>query len=129
MSNMSTEIVLTGFFSSLAAGLATGTRALPVLFTKKASDLLFKVILGFSAGVMQAANAFSLIEPAFDLNGSLGIVFGSILRVLAPHLIHRFVPHFHPALGAKGLSSKLAKFYPFVLSHLSHFNVSKVGMN
>jgi len=126
---MSTEIVLTGFFSSLAAGLATCTKALLMLFTTKASDLLLDVMLGFSAGVMRAANAFSLIEPAFDLNGPLGVVFGVILRVFAPHLIHRFVPHFHPALGAKGPSSKLAKFYPFVLSYSSHFNVSKVGMN
>lgn len=54
MSNMSKEIGLTGFFSSLTAGLATGTRALPVLFTKKASDLLLDIMLGFSAGVMRA---------------------------------------------------------------------------
>jgi len=44
-----------GFAASLVAGLSTGAGALPVLFTKKVSDKLLDVMLGFSAGVMLAA--------------------------------------------------------------------------
>ncbi|MDH5365251.1 MAG: ZIP family metal transporter, partial [Dehalococcoidia bacterium] len=66
---MNEEIIWLGSVASLVAGLATGAGALPVLFTKKVSDKLLDVMLGFSAGVMLAATSFSLIIPAIDLSG------------------------------------------------------------
>ena len=42
--------VLAGFLASLAAGLATGVGALPVLATKKASDRLLDALLGLLPG-------------------------------------------------------------------------------
>jgi ZIP family zinc transporter len=73
-----------------------------VLFAKKVSDRLLYVMLGFSAGVMLAATSFSLIVPAIDLGGTWIVVIGIILGALVLHLIDRFVPHFHPALGPEG---------------------------
>jgi len=63
---MNEEIIWLGSIASLVAGLATGAGAIPVLFTKRISDKLLDVMLGFSAGVMLAATSFSLIVPAID---------------------------------------------------------------
>jgi ZIP family zinc transporter len=117
---MDAEIIWFGLAASLLAGLATGAGALPVLFTKRISDKLLDVMLGFSAGVMLAATAFSLIVPAIDLGGPFVAVFGIILGALVLHLIDRFVPHFHPALGAEGPPSRLSKVWLFVLAITIH---------
>jgi ZIP family zinc transporter len=117
---MSSEIIWLGFGASLLAGLATGAGALPVLFTKRISDRLLDVMLGFSAGVMLAATSFSLIVPAIDLSGPLVAVFGIILGALVLHLIDRFVPHFHPILGLEGPPSKLSRVWLFVLAITIH---------
>jgi ZIP family zinc transporter len=117
---MDAEIIWFGLAASLLAGLATGAGALPVLFTKRISDKLLDVMLGFSAGVMLAATAFSLIVPAIDLSGPFVVVFGVILGALVLHLIDRFVPHFHPALGAEGPPSRLSKVWLFVLAITIH---------
>jgi len=77
-------------------------------------------MLGFSAGVMLAATSFSLIVPALDLSGPLVAVFGIILGALVLHLIDRFVPHFHPALGAEGPPSKLSRVWLFVIAITIH---------
>jgi len=117
---MNAETIWLGSVASLLAGLATGAGAVPVLFTKRISDRLLDVMLGFSAGVMLAATAFSLIVPAIDLSGPLVVVFGIILGALILHLIDRFVPHFHPVLGAEGPPSKLSRVWLFVLAITIH---------
>jgi ZIP family zinc transporter len=106
--------------ASVVAGLATGAGALPVLFTRKVSDRLMGVMLGFSAGVMQAATPFSLIVPAIDLSGPWVVVLGIFLGALTLHLIDRFTPHFHPAFGAEGPSSKLSRVWLFVIAITVH---------
>jgi ZIP family zinc transporter len=114
------EIVWLGTVASLAAGLATGAGALPVLFTKKISDRLLDVLLGFSAGVMLAATSFSLIVPAIDLSGPWVVVIGLALGAVVLHLIDRFIPHFHPILGAEGPPSRLSRVWLFVLAITIH---------
>ena len=74
---MNGDIVWLGTVASLAAGLATGAGALPVLFTKRVSDRLLDVMLGFAAGVMLAATSFSLLVPSIDLGGLWIAVVGS----------------------------------------------------
>jgi len=111
---------LLGAAASLAAGLATGAGALPVLFTKQISDRVLDVMLGFSAGVMLAATSFSLIVPAIDLGGPFVAVFGLVLGALVLHLIDRFIPHFHPILGAEGPPSRLSKVWLFVITITIH---------
>ena len=114
------EIVWLGTVASLAAGLATGAGALPVLFAKKISDKLLDVLLGFSAGVMLAATSFSLIVPAIDLSGPWVVVIGLALGAVVLHLIDRFIPHFHPILGAEGPPSRLSRVWLFVLAITIH---------
>jgi len=114
------ETILLGSVVSLVAGLATGVGALPVLFTTKVSDRLLDIMLGFSAGVMLAATSFSLIVPAIDMSGPWVVVFGLVLGALVLHLIDRFIPHFHPALGAEGPPSKLSKVWLFVIAITIH---------
>lgn len=117
---MNAEIIWLGAVASLAAGLATGAGALPVLFTRRISDRLLDVMLGFSAGVMLAATSFSLIVPALDLGGPWVAVFGLILGALVLHLVDRFIPHFHPIIGAEGPPSKLSKVWLFVIAITIH---------
>lgn len=117
---MNAEIIWLGAIASLAAGLATGAGALPVLFTRRISDRLLDVMLGFSAGVMLAATSFSLIVPALDLGGPWVAVFGLILGALVLHLVDRFIPHFHPYIGAEGPPSKLSKVWLFVIAITIH---------
>jgi ZIP family zinc transporter len=117
---MSEEIIWLGSVASLAAGLATGAGALPVLFTKKISDKLLDVMLGFSAGVMLAATAFSLIIPAIDLSSAWIAAIGIILGAVVLHLIDHFIPHFHPALGPEGPPSRLARVWLLVLAITIH---------
>jgi len=114
------ETVLLGSVASLVAGLATGAGALPVLFTKKVSDRLLDVMLGFSAGVMLAATSFSLIVPAVDLGGPWIAALGIVLGAFILHLIDRFIPHFHPALGAEGPPSRLSRVWLFVIAITIH---------
>ena len=117
---MSEQVIWLGSVASLVAGLATGVGALPVLFTRKVSDRLLDVMLGFSAGVMLAATSFSLIVPAIDLSGPWVAVLGIVLGALVLHLIDRFIPHFHPAFGAEGPSSKLSRVWLFVIAITIH---------
>ncbi|MEM2110696.1 MAG: ZIP family metal transporter [Candidatus Bathyarchaeia archaeon] len=117
---MNVDVIWLGSAASLLAGLATGAGALPVLFTRKVSDRLLDVMLGFSAGVMLAATFFSLLVPAIDLAGVWVGVFGIILGAVALHLVDRFIPHFHPALGAEGLSSRLSRVWLFALAITIH---------
>ncbi len=120
MLGMSLEVVWLGSVASLLAGLATGAGALPVLFTRKVSDRLLDVMLGFSAGIMLAATFFSLLVPAIDLGGVWVVVLGIILGAVVLHLADRFIPHFHPALGAEGPSSGLSRVWLFALAITIH---------
>ncbi|PVX26792.1 MAG: ZIP family metal transporter [Candidatus Bathyarchaeum sp.] len=117
---MNADIIWLGALASLAAGLATGAGALPVLFTKQISDRLLDVMLGFSAGVMLAATSFSLVIPAIDLGGPWVAVFGIVLGAFVLHLVDRFIPHFHPIIGAEGPPSKLSKVWLFVIAITIH---------
>ena len=103
----SAELIRIGFLASLVAGLATGVGALPVLFTREVSDRMLDVMLGFAAGVMLAATAFSLLLPAIELGGIWITVLGTIIGGLFLHLVDRFTPHLHCISGPEGPSSNL----------------------
>lgn len=117
---MSSEIILIGAVASLVAGLATGFGALPVIFTKRISDRLLDIMLGFAAGVMLAATSFSLLIPSIDLGGPWIAVFGLLLGAVILHLIDKFIPHFSPALGPEGPSSSLSGVWLFILAITIH---------
>ncbi|MBS7609319.1 ZIP family metal transporter [Candidatus Bathyarchaeota archaeon] len=117
---MDLEAIWLGSAASLLAGLATGVGALPVLFTRNVSDKILDVMLGFSAGVMLAATFFSLLVPAISLGGIWVAVIGIILGAVALHLADRFIPHFHPTLGAEGRTSRLSRVWLFTLAITIH---------
>ena len=117
---MSAEVIWLGAAASLLAGLATGAGALPVLFTRNVSDKLLDVMLGFSAGVMLAATFFSLLIPAISFGSIWIAVLGIIVGAVALHLADRFIPHFHPTLGAEGRSSRLSRVWLFALAITIH---------
>jgi len=117
---MNDEIIWLGAMASLLAGLATGAGALPVLFTRRISDRLLDVMLGFAAGVMLAATSFSLLVPSIDLGGPWIAVFGLLLGAVVLHLIDRSVPHFSPAFGIEGPPSKLSRTWLFILAITIH---------
>ena len=59
-------VIYLGFVGSLAAGLLTGVGALPVFFIRNVPHRTQNLMLGFGAGVMLAATAFSLVVPGID---------------------------------------------------------------
>jgi len=114
------NLILLGFVGSLAAGLATGVGALPVLFVKRPSKRHLDLMLGFAAGVMLAASVFSLLIPAIDAGGVWVALGGLLLGAATLHLIDRSVPHEHFVRGHEGPSSRLRKIWLFVLAITIH---------
>jgi ZIP family zinc transporter len=106
-------IPLIGLVASLAAGLMTGVGALPVLFVRAIPRRTQNVLLGFGAGVMLAATAFSLIVPgvatAAGLFGSrslgaLIIALGILIGGISVWLGNRLLPIEHVPEGPYGIS-------------------------
>jgi ZIP family zinc transporter len=79
----------------LAAGLATAIGGLALLLLPRASQRGLDVLLGFTAGIMLAATAFSLLVPALDLGALWEVVLGFALGGGVLAVADRFVPHLH----------------------------------
>ncbi len=111
-----------GIIYSAVAGMATGLGALPFLFVKKMADERFiESSLGFAAGVMLAASAFSLVIPSMELGGPVRFAVGFMLGGLVVDLIDKFVPHEHFTKGHEGLeSTKLKGIWLFVMAITIH---------
>ena len=88
---MSTEAVVW----ILAAGFATSLGGLALLVIGDVTPRGLDVLLGFTAGVMLAATAFSLLVPALELGDLWQVLvgFGAGGAVLA--LADRTIPHLH----------------------------------
>lgn len=114
------NLVLLGFLATLATGFATGLGALPVLFTRKVSDRLMDGLLGFAAGVMLAATAFSLLVPAIELGGVGIAVLGMITGALFIDLADRLIPHAHFISGPEGPSSSLRRIWLLMIAITLH---------
>ena len=96
---------------STIAGLSTMIGALVILITKKKSEKLVSISLGFAAGVMLSVSFTDLLPNAdIYLQGyagkKLGIIFAvgfMILGILAAGGLDRFMPHqkFDETVGGK----------------------------
>lgn len=119
-------IWLVGALFSLFAGLATGIGALPIFFTRKVSDKLQDILMGFGAGVMLAATSFSLIVPGlkaagYGVNGALIIVFGILLGGIFLYLADKVIPHEHFIKGHEGIDLvKLKRMWLFIFAITIH---------
>ncbi len=126
------SIILLGVLASLAAGMATSIGAIPILFGREISDRYLDIMLGFAAGVMLAASAFSLLVPAlnmdpiyteWDLEPVMITVVGFIAGALFIHIIDRWAPHQHFISGPEGsenMSKRLAATWLFVIAITIH---------
>lgn len=89
----------------LIAGAATALGALPVVFLRRpVSARVQDAMLGFGAGVMLAASAFSLVLPAIDVaaemvggrfSAALLVAAALVLGVAGMFAVERNVPHVH----------------------------------
>ena len=114
----------------MLAAFATAVGALPVLFAKQISRTAQDSMLGFGAGVMLAATAFSLVIPGLDAAQAQGagkwaagaIVGGGIVAgALFLLMLDRKVPHVHFATGVEGASgAQLKRVWLFVAAISLH---------
>ncbi|RYF83009.1 MAG: ZIP family metal transporter [Comamonadaceae bacterium] len=118
--------IIGGLFAALATALGT----LPVLLSQQFSQRTYDSMLGFGAGVMLAASAFSLVIPALAAAKSqgagawgaggivgCGILVGAALLLL----IDRLVPHEHFVKGLEGPQARaLKRVWLFVLAISLH---------
>ncbi len=91
---------------ALLGGLGTwGVTALGaagVVLLRKVNQRLIDVMLGFAAGVMLAASFWSLLAPAIELAGSLGVpswvpaAVGLVLGGVFLRVVDALLPHLHP---------------------------------
>jgi len=126
------QIILIGTGASLGAGLATAIGAIPAFFKKDISDKTLDMLLGFAAGVMIAASAFSLLVPALNLDpiqigesftlDNIWIVsIGVIVGVVFIDLIDKWAPHEHFIAGPEGtVNKRLAATWLFVIAITIH---------
>lgn len=110
------EPITAGFLASLAAGLATGVGALPVLLVKKASDRLLDAMMGFAAGVMIAASLFGLLVPSFRLGGIWVTVTGFVIGIAFLDRANLVIPHLHRLRGREGPSATLRRVWLLLIA-------------
>jgi len=117
---MTENLILLGLLATLGTGLATGVGALPVLFMRKVSDRLLDTMLGFAAGVMLAATAFSLLVPAMELGGVWVTVLGVALGAGFMFVLDERIPHMHFLGAVEGPSSNLRRVWLLILAITLH---------
>jgi ZIP family zinc transporter len=86
----------------VASGLATGVGGLGVLAIRSTSDRVLDALLGFTAGVMLAATAFSLLVPALDRGTVWEVVAGLALGTALMATLDALVPHAHARFAERG---------------------------
>ncbi len=117
---LSNDLILIGFIASLLAGLSTAAGAIPLIFTSSISDRFLDGALGFSAGVMLAASAFSLLMPAIEVAGIGKVVIGLLAGAAFVDIADRSIPHEHILKGYEGPPSKLSKISLMILAITIH---------
>lgn len=116
--------------ATLLTAAATGAGAAPLLLARQVSQRVQASLLGFGAGVMLAATAFSLVLPAFAAGEALmgnrlaagGIAAAGVgLGGLALMLMDRLLPHEH-SVGAKtdGARAQSRRIWLFVAAITLH---------
>lgn len=89
-------------FWIVAAGAATGIGGLFLLVVPRPSEILLDVLLGFAAGVMLAATAFSLLVPALGEGTVVEVVAGLAVGGACLLALDALVPHVHLRFRERG---------------------------
>ncbi len=122
--------VAAALLGGMAAAAATALGTLPVLFSRSLSERVQDTMLGFGAGVMLAASAFSLVVPGIAAAKNLGhgpwgagSIVGLALLIGAAALLltERLLPHEHFIKGKEGIdASRLRRAWLFVFAITLH---------
>jgi zinc transporter, ZIP family len=83
-------------------GLATGVGGLALLAFPRPSERTLDTLLGFTAGVMLAATAFSLLVPALERGGLGEVIAGFALGCAAIAALDAYLPHAHARFRERG---------------------------
>jgi len=118
--SLASNLTLLGTLATIGAGLATGVGALPIFFVRSISDRLLDAMLGFAAGVMLAATAFSLIVPAIELGGVWLTVLGILAGAAFLALLDKAIPHEHFVMGHEGPASHLRRVWLLIIAITLH---------
>ncbi|MEM2122438.1 MAG: ZIP family metal transporter [Candidatus Bathyarchaeia archaeon] len=115
------ELIQLGVSASILAGAATGLGVIPALFMKVVPHRILDSMLGFAAGVMLAATAFSLLIPSMELGSIWMTVFGFLVGGIFVYVLDRCIPHEHVLFkGREGPSSSLSKVSLMILAIAIH---------
>jgi len=126
----SSPVVSAALIATAGTAAATAFGALPVLAAGNVSQKVTTIMLGFGAGVMLAATAFSLIVPGIEsavvMTGnrlsavgvvSLALLAGGFLMLA----MDRAVPHEHFVKGVNGASTaEVKRIWLFVAAIALH---------
>jgi ZIP family zinc transporter len=83
-------------------GLATGIGGIGLLLLLRPTAWGLDVLLGFTAGVMLAATAFSLLVPALDEGGVGEVLLGFALGCACLLALDTYLPHAHQDITEHG---------------------------
>lgn len=122
--------VLGALIGGLIAAGATALGTLPAWFARGIGERSQGALLGFGAGVMLAASAFSLVLPGLESAGEAGLgvwsaggVVGAsiLLGAFAIMVMEQLIPHEHFIKGPEGPSPvRLKRAWLFVFAICLH---------
>jgi ZIP family zinc transporter len=107
----------------VAAGAGTAVGGLALLLLPRSNQVLLDVLLGFTAGVMLAATAFSLLVPALDEGAVWEVVLGLVVGAGALALLDWLIPHAHAQFAEQHLHQAAWRRGTLLLSALTIHNV------
>lgn len=129
----SAPVIRDAFSGGMVAAFATALGAVPVLFSQRLPERTQDTLLGFGAGVMLAACAFSLIIPGLEAAKSIGLFGGGnaaasatiglaiLLGGAAMMMMDQLLPHEHFIKGREGQSpGQLRRAWLFVFAIALH---------
>lgn len=114
----SNPAVTPALLATAGTAFATALGALPILMARNISRRAQDTMLGFGAGVMLAATAFSLIVPGIDAGIAISgnrmaavaiVTLALVLGGIAMLVLDRTIPHEHFVKGVEGFRAKVLK--------------------
>lgn len=119
-----------GMAGGLVAAIATSIGALPALFMNGIPQKIEDAMLGWAAGMMLAASAFSLLIPGISaaheitgdkMTGVFWVTCGLAIGVVLMLALEKITPHIHTHSGTFGINAnRMKKIWLFVFAIILH---------